>query len=509
MLKNLLSNAFKFTEHGEVRAHAAWRLDPSARLDGRSPSASRDTGIGIKQELHKAMFEAFAQADGTTARKYGGTGLGLSISRNLVDLLGGEITLASEPGRGSTFTVYLPLHADGDRGRADQRQARLLDTPRRRRRHGRAPAAASEFYDGAAAGATVLIVDDDFRNIFALTALLERGELDVVAAESGAAALEILDERTDIDLVLMDIMMPGMSGYETMEAIRRASGARRPPDHRRHRQGRRAVSASAASRPAHRTTSPSRSTRRSCWRPCAGGSPATPPSRGRRSRERARSDPRIRPRRSSSSTTTRGKRLSIVSVLEPLGHAIVEVDSGEAALRAVMEQTFAVILMDVQMPGMDGYETASLIRMRAECEHTPIIFITAHRPRTPRSAIAYASGAVDFIFAPIVPDILRAKVSVFVELFLKSRELGARPLGASSATARRAPARCSRTSPTASSRVSGDGVIQSFNRAAAELFGYTEEEAIGQAVRDDGRPEVPGRLRQRPGGQATAPGARS
>ena len=105
VLKNLLSNAFKFTEEGEVSV----RLEPSA---GRIAIVVTDTGIGIKKDLHTAMFEAFAQADGSTARKYGGTGLGLSISRNLIDLLGGEITLTSELGAGSTFTVYLPLDAD-------------------------------------------------------------------------------------------------------------------------------------------------------------------------------------------------------------------------------------------------------------------------------------------------------------------------------------------------------------------------------------------------------------
>ena len=108
VLKNLLSNAFKFTEHGEV----ALRLEPSATARP-SPSASGTPASASSEELHASMFEAFAQADGSTARKYGGTGLGLSISRNLVDLLGGEITLTSEPGRGSTFTVHLPLQADG------------------------------------------------------------------------------------------------------------------------------------------------------------------------------------------------------------------------------------------------------------------------------------------------------------------------------------------------------------------------------------------------------------
>jgi len=237
VLKNLLSNSFKFTERGSV----AVRLESSAggwtpgheRLDeADSVIALRvsDTGIGIKKELQGAMFEAFAQADGTTARQYGGTGLGLSISRDLVGLLGGEITLSSEPGRGSTFTVYLPLQG---RGTAPATSPTVGPPPA-----GAAPPplVVSPFLvtgepaatapdgphsnAGVASGRTVLIVDDDFRNIFALTALLERGKMHVVAAQSGAAALAILEQRSDIDLVLMDIMMPVMNGYETMTAIR-------------------------------------------------------------------------------------------------------------------------------------------------------------------------------------------------------------------------------------------------------------------------------------------------
>jgi len=287
VLNNLMSNAFKFTAHGEV----ALRLELSA--DGWNPTHERlaradsvialivrDTGIGIKEELHTSMFEAFAQADGTIARRYGGTGLGLSISRNLVDLLGGEITLASEPGQGSTFTVYFPLAArdvvveasNGVTTQAAELIAPVLmplpggigplgtDGIATRASNARTapstpstpspfpaeagdqessegslpdhvpgqegasqPAGWEEFYGGTAAGSTVLIVDDDFRNIFALTALLERGRLNVVAAESGADTLAILEQRPDIDIVLMDIMMPGMDGYETMEAIRKRS----------------------------------------------------------------------------------------------------------------------------------------------------------------------------------------------------------------------------------------------------------------------------------------------
>ena len=114
-------------------------------------------------------------------------------------------------------------------------------------------------------------------------------------------------------------------------------------------------------------------------------------------------------------------------MLAPLGHAIVEVDSGRAALRAVTRQTFALILMDVRMPTLDGYETAKLIRERSQTRLTPIIFVTALRSTSIRwrQPTAYASGAVDFIFTPIIPDVLRAKVSTFVDLFVQSQRAAA------------------------------------------------------------------------------------
>ncbi|HEY5059107.1 MAG TPA: response regulator [Gaiellaceae bacterium] len=117
------------------------------------------------------------------------------------------------------------------------------------------------------------------------------------------------------------------------------------------------------------------------------------------------------------------KRLALKAVLSPLGYTIVEADSGTAALRCVMAQDFAVILLDVQMPVMDGFETAAHIRQRPKSEMTPIIFITAHANDEVTYTDLYAEGAVDFIFAPVPPNELRAKVSVFAKLFLRAEQL--------------------------------------------------------------------------------------
>jgi CheY-like chemotaxis protein len=226
VLKNLLSNAFKFTDHGGVtlrvnQARGGWtvgheRLDTADSVTSFSVS---DTGMGITSEMQQRIFEAFAQGDGTTARPYGGTGLGLSISRELVRLLDGEIALSSTPGQGSTFTVYLPSTPAWEGGAGPDP---VPETDIRPPSPSPSPSPSPQ---GPArtdlAGLKALVVDDDFRNIFALTALLERGNFEVISAESGQEGVATLKRTPDVDIVLMDIMMPVMDGYATMRAMRK------------------------------------------------------------------------------------------------------------------------------------------------------------------------------------------------------------------------------------------------------------------------------------------------
>ena len=183
-----------------------------------------------------------------------------------------------------------------------------------------------------------------------------------------------------------------------------------------------------------------------------------------------------------------GKRLAVRAMLAPLGHAVVEVDSGRAALLAIEQQSFAVILMDVSMPILDGYETARLIRERIESATTPIIFLTAYGRDETETASAYASGAVDFIFTPVLADVLRAKVAAFIHLFVQSRELqrSLESITALNGALREGEARTRAVlQNVADGIVTADeaGLIESFNRSAQRLFGYKEHEVIGQPLR--------------------------
>jgi CheY-like chemotaxis protein/nitrogen-specific signal transduction histidine kinase len=242
VLKNLLTNAFKFTEQGEVRVHigeatGGWSRATTSLVEapGVIAFSVSDTGIGIDPEHQERIFEPFSQVDGSTARIYGGTGLGLSISRDLVTLLGGEITISSALDRGTTFSVYLPLRSppgveeaistsvpDPHPGSPPQANWRLEANARLLEQTGvdSTPLDAEPVDAAGLAGIKVLVVDDDMRNIFAMTALLDRCGADVTTAESGADAIAALTEDPDMDIVLMDIMMPVMDGYMTVAAIR-------------------------------------------------------------------------------------------------------------------------------------------------------------------------------------------------------------------------------------------------------------------------------------------------
>ncbi|WP_433262301.1 HAMP domain-containing protein [Actinosynnema sp. CS-041913] len=211
ILRNLLSNAVKFTHQGEIRLHI--RLG-----DGSVAFDVQDTGIGIPAEKLSVIFEAFQQADGTTSRKYGGTGLGLSISRELAALLDGRLDVRSEPGAGSTFTLYLPLSDQGlvptEPDLADllspaEEPGLPADAPVE------LPPVPMRFH-----GEKVLIVDDDLRNVFALTSVLELHGLEVIYADNGITGVRALEQYDDVSLVLMDIMMPELDGNATMAAIR-------------------------------------------------------------------------------------------------------------------------------------------------------------------------------------------------------------------------------------------------------------------------------------------------
>ncbi len=214
ILKNLLSNAFKFTEKGSVKMRV-FVEGPPREQHAIIPTRCQlvfsviDTGIGIPRDKQKMIFEAFQQADGTTSRKYGGTGLGLTISREIARLLGGHIEVQSEPNRGSVFSLYLPQLYSGPEAMPEDTgaSAHLVDSPKPPK-------------EVALKNRKVLIVDDDMRNVFAITSILKPRGMEVLFGENGKQGLQMLIDNPDTDLVLMDTMMPEMDGLEATRVIR-------------------------------------------------------------------------------------------------------------------------------------------------------------------------------------------------------------------------------------------------------------------------------------------------
>ena len=378
ILKNLLSNAFKFTEHGGVRllvslASAGWSHEHPVL--GSAPSAIAfevsDTGIGIPHEKQRIVFEAFQQADAGTSRKYGGTGLGLAISRELASLLGGEIHLRSTPGMGSTFTLYLPLSYVEPQRTADARAGRGTSDGQPRRGSGelarivRAPAASErttppervpDDRDNIASGDSVLlVVEDDPHYARVLADLAHEAGFKVLVGMRGAEALALAREYHPT-AVSLDVFLPDMLGWTVLSHLKQDPNTRHIPvqmvtldEDRQHGLSRGAFS--FVNKPTTREGLLSAIERIKIY---------------------------AAPRR---------KRLLVVeddaaertSVVELLGHDDVDVEtasSGSEALLRMRASAFDCVVLDLRLPDMTGFEVLERVRDDEHLRDVPVVVFT-------------------------------------------------------------------------------------------------------------------------------------
>ena len=357
VVMNLVGNAIKFTEHGEVilRVEAGVSVDGDLQLH----FAVSDTGIGIPQEKQAVIFEAFSQADSSTTRRYGGTGLGLAISAQLVELMGGSISVESQPGQGSTF--HFTANFGIERPRVEQHSSRwrsLTDLP-------------------------VLIVDDNATNRRILVEVFTNWRMRPVAVESGVYALaklqESLHKNKPFAMVLLDGHMPEMDGFAVAERISQdpryngvklvmlTSAGQRQDVARCHKLG---ISA-------YLNKPIKQSELFDVISNVVGQAVAEKPGASIRHRKDL---PAHRGLHVLLAEDNSVNQLVAKRILEKLGHRVTVVSNGREAVSAVKADKFDLIAMDVQMPEMDGLDATKAIRAREETtgRHIPIIAITAH-----------------------------------------------------------------------------------------------------------------------------------
>jgi len=386
---NLVNNAVKFTERGEVVL--------SASVDGDLIRFSvRDTGIGIPADKQRQIFEPFCQADGATTRKFGGTGLGLTISTQLAALMGGSIWLESEPGVGTT--VYFTVRFQ--------------------------PAVAEQSAEGAGLpgpeGLRILVVDDNATNRRILERQLEKWGAIPVLAAGGAEALELLHAaEAPFALIITDCHMPGMDGFTlTAELQNRWSFYRG-----------RVLMLSSASSAGDAAHCQRMGVTRHVVKPVKGPdlldaichmiNDASALANLELAVRTAPPVPRVAPARRLrillAEDNVVNQRVGL-RMLERLGHVVTVASDGRAAVEQWAPGRFDLILMDVQMPEMDGFEATSAIRALGGA--TPIIALTAHAMAGDRER-CLRNGMDGYLQKPIQPKELAA---------LLSEQMDAKPL---------------------------------------------------------------------------------
>ncbi len=370
VLMNLIGNAIKFTEQGEIVISVnAAATDGTAKVT----FGVRDTGIGIAAEHVASVFKEFTQADSTMTRRYGGTGLGLAISQRLVRLMGGELTVKSEVGRGSEFSFSLALP---------------VETATPMRAVGLA----------ALGGRRMLIVDDNQTNRRILREMLAAEGIKVDEVSTAADGLEAL-RRVRYDLAILDVQMPDMDGFQLATAVRAdkkikrtnllmlTSAGQRGDGERCRELGIRG----------YLTKPISRSDLLEALRTVLAGSPeeaGTPEVVTRHTIAESRATLRVL-----LAEDNPVNQQVAVAMLVKRGHAVHVSSNGREALEAVQERDYDVVLMDIQMPEMDGFEATHAIRALPKGKDLPIIGLTAHALSGERER-CLSHGMTDYLAKP-------------------------------------------------------------------------------------------------------------
>jgi len=387
VLVNLLSNAVKFTGQGEVIVRVTKETDLGERALLRF--AVSDTGIGIPEEAQRRIFDVFSQADGSTTRKYGGTGLGLAISRQLVELLGGQIGVESAPGKGSTFWFTASFEKQPEQTAPREAPGHQLE------------------------GLRVLIIDDNATNRKLVHHQVTSWGMRNGTAESGAEALTILRREAAAGdpylIAILDMQMPEMDGLTLARAIKSDPAIAGTQLLMMTSLGRRDDAAIREAGVDLCLTKPVKQSQLfDCLATLAGEHLLDPPQQRRAAQvptPKVQREGREQVRILVAEDNSVNQRVALRQ-LDRLGYAADGVANGMEALDALSRIAYDVVLMDCQMPEMDGYEAATEIRRReGDLKHTTIIAMTANALEGDRER-CFAAGMDDYISKPVKQEML-------------------------------------------------------------------------------------------------------
>jgi two-component system, sensor histidine kinase and response regulator len=390
IIVNLVGNAIKFTEKGEVVVEVCTQARTASRTILHF--FVRDSGIGIPKEKQQAIFEAFTQADASTTRRFGGTGLGLAIASQLVRLMGGSIWVESEPGHGATF------HFTADFGISEEQPV------------------SKHFERSALSGLPVLVVDDNATNRRILEEMLKSWHLSPAVTDGGVAALSELQRAANhgkpYRLVLLDCMMPGMDGFSLAELIGGNFALNSPT----------MVMISSATRPGDAERCRQLGIIRHMTKPVI-KSELFNTICDALDKHQGREVPLAQ-----ETTLQRGPALKVLLVedgivnqrvargfLERAGHTVTVAGNGREGIHALSQDTFDLVLMDLQMPVMDGLEATAVIRAREVESGTriPIIAMTAAAMKGDRER-CLLGGMDAYVSKPIDPNELFRTIDTLV-----------------------------------------------------------------------------------------------